>query len=454
MMIIALPLIVFVIFNLALRVIVYENTKDDLENAFDMVQVLVKEEYLSSSLENKEDGQEIVKDTLTALVKAIRLANRTQKTELFFIGNNGNYIFPRDFSESEISSELMTDILNKIKENETLHLNETFQESYDKKDYLVNVSSIKTGNTRLRQNTLIIISPLVTSSPLIVKLNVILAVIILLAIVIGSLIAKKISKDIASPIIHASEHAQSISNGQYAVLNLKPNSKEIEILYSSLNHMSRTLKKSEEAQVNYFQNLSHDLRTPLMSIQGYAEGIQEGIFEDSAFAAEIIKTESIRLKNLVDQLLTLSKLENSYSKLKDEAFVVKEIIDEIVMRHYGLCQNKTITINAPDHLQLKMDLSIFDKILSNVLSNAIKYAKHIVVIDVVEINHQVQITIQDDGPGIEGDTDEIFKRFYKGKDGNFGLGLAIVATAMDLIGGQVRCENYNKGAMFILTFNK
>lgn len=452
-MIIALPLIVFIVFNVALRYIVYENTRDDLESAFEMVQLLVKDELSSNTETRREDSQETLKNSLTALNRAIRITNRTQDTEIFFISSNNQYIVPRDTSDSKIDINLIDSI---IEQKDSIDFNKTFEQTYKGQEYMVNVSTIKTTLTRFNQNMLIVVSPIKSSNTLIVQLNIMLGIIIIIAIIISSVIAKKISKDIAKPIIQASIYAQTISSGQYTTLTTPPNSKEIETLYDSLNDMSKILKQSNEAQISYFQNLSHDLRTPLMSIQGYAEGIKSGIFEDSTTAAEVIRTESIRLKNLVDQLLTLSKLENSHGKQNIEQFIVKEVIDEIVTRHQGFSQSqkKTITINSPDNLILNMDISIFDKVISNVLSNAIKYADHVVVINVLEINKNIQVTIQDDGPGIsKADAELIFDRFHKGEGGNFGLGLAIVATAMDLIGGSVQWENHNNGAMFILQFN-
>jgi signal transduction histidine kinase len=440
------------VFNLALSYLLYENTQEDLESALNMVQVLIREEFSSKSQEIDRNNQDVLRSTIESLNKTIRLANKTQNTEIFFIANNGRSVFPKDLSDSLVDKNLLDQL---IENREDLEFNTTFERTYNKKTYLINVSKIKTAYSKLNQNILLIISPLDTSNKLLSQLNIILLAIILLAIILATIIARIISKGIARPIIQASNHAKVIAEGKYLQLDIPKSSREIETLYQSLNHMSRALEKSSEEQQNYFQNLSHDLRTPLMSIQGYAEGIQAGIFDDSQQAASIIQSESIRLKNLVDQLLTLSKLDNNHKKVISEKFIIKEALDEIVTRYKGLSQSqkKTITINAPDHLIMNTDLSVFDKIISNILSNAIKYADHIVVINVLEMTENIQITIQDDGPGIDENLD-LFKRFSKGKSGNFGLGLAIVASAMTIIHGEVSWENSHKGAIFTLTFEK
>lgn len=450
-MIILLPLLVFVMFNIVLAYVFYEDTKEGLETTFDMVQVLIKDELTTISV--REGNQDKLKASLESLSKAIRLTSRSQETDIFFMAQNGNYVFPRDFSGAAISRE---DLQEMYDDRSTVTSNETLEKTIDKKDYLINISSLRLGNTRLKQGVLVMVSPIKTDKALMVQLNVLMLAIVIGAILLAVLMAKRVSKGIAKPIIKASNHAKIIAQGHHQTLELTSNVKEIQTLYTSLNHMSHTLQETKIAQVHYFQNLSHDLRTPLMSIQGYAEGIQAGIFQDSASAAAIIQHESLRLKNLVDQLLTLSKLDSSQGKSQAEKFVVKEMLDEIVTRYRGLSQqeNKTLTLNSPDDLILNIDPGLFDKVISNLISNALKYAKHMVVIHVLSLDTGLEITIQDDGPGIDTQAmQDIFQRFHKGKDGNFGLGLAIVASAMDKLGGQVTWKNHSQGALFTLKFD-
>jgi signal transduction histidine kinase len=116
---------------------------------------------------------------------------------------------------------------------------------------------------------------------------------------------------------------------------------------------------------------------------------------------------------------------------------------------------KKIILNCDKALQLKSNEELLEKILGNIISNAIQYARTHVVIDVMQTESETQIRIQDDGPGIpETQLPHVFDRFYKGNNGNFGLGLAIAATATTLIGGKLTAENHSNGAAFVMVLNR
>ncbi|MCK8060381.1 MULTISPECIES: cell wall metabolism sensor histidine kinase WalK [unclassified Fusibacter] len=455
MMIVIMPLLVFIVFNFALRSYFYRNTLNDLKQSFTTVQVLVREEVATRLPQTTtQPTLEQVRSTLTSLNHAIRLAKRTQNTEILFTNSNEKLIFPKDFSETDLSEDLIADLVSKAGPQS---LNVTQKIDYDGRTYLVAYSELKVLSSRASQNYLILVAPLIQNDSMLRQINLILIGIILVAVAIGSLVANKVSGDITKPIRAAALHATEISKGKYDLISSDPKSKEMSVLYNSLNDMSSVIQQSEQARIYYFQNLSHDLRTPLMSIQGYAEGISSGVFEDTAQAAAIIASESIRLKLLVDQLLTLSRLESGAQKLHLEKVDIKELLDQYAQRVQGITkqQNKMVTLNCPDDCYLLLDEELFEKAITNLLSNAVKYAQKIIVIDVTNRDTSVVIQIQDDGPGLNPETiPHLFDRFYKGDQGNFGLGLAIVATAVQLLGGRVTAENHKKGALFTVTLNR
>jgi len=451
--IICLPLLVFIIYNVAIHYQSVEWTKTDLTQTLETMQVLIKEELMDMNVNPRENYQEALGQTLTAFNRAMRMTSKTQGTEIFFVSSNGKFVFPKDTSDYQVDLEAINALLD---QKDDLPLDQAFQHEIKDQTYLVQMSQVKVPSLRQQDSTFIVLAPLNQGTPFSDQLTLILAAIISAAILLASIVARRISKGLAKPIQVASDYAGSIASGQYQTIQSPSKTKEIVHLYDSLNQMSDHLKEAQEAQVSYFQNVSHDLRTPLMSIQGYAEGIQAGIFEDVHQAAGIIRDESLRLKNFVDQLLTLSKLEHSYQHQDKESFNIKDIMDTIVMRYQGFSQSQNITIsmNAPEDYTLYMDLSLFDKIISNILSNAIKYADHIVIIDVVKIEKKTRITIQDDGPGISKEDDQkLLERFHKGNQGNFGLGLAIVDSALKLVGGKITWKNHDQGALFILEFD-
>ena len=211
---------------------------------------------------------------------------------------------------------------------------------------------------------------------------------------------------------------------------------------------SRHLKLKEQSKIDFIQNLSHDLRTPLMSIQGYAEGIISGVFEEATVPAKIIANESIRLKKLVEQMITLSKLDNLEQVPTMESIEIFYFLNQMVERFEGFANKEAVTLEVICEKSAKFmaDEELLDQAVSNILSNAIKYAK-----SKVRITYNAQmITISDDGPGIPLEMQkDIFNRHQKGSHGDFGLGLAIAKSAVHLMGMQIEVEN-NSGAVFTI----
>jgi signal transduction histidine kinase len=216
--------------------------------------------------------------------------------------------------------------------------------------------------------------------------------------------------------------------------------------------MSAQLENSDKTQKTFLQNASHELKTPLMSIGGYAEGIAQGVLPDTKSAAQIIGAESSRLATLVDELLTLSRIENrTYSK-ELVRVNLSDILKEYVQRLGGLAakQRRRLTLNLPDTaVFVAADDTLLSQSVMNVVSNCLRYAKATVGIELVCQKKSAVIRITDDGDGIaQADLPHIFERFYKGKQGSFGLGLAIAKSAVFSMGGDIRAYNSDAGAVF------
>lgn len=165
-----------------------------------------------------------------------------------------------------------------------------------------------------------------------------------------------------------------------------------------------------------------------------------------------IGKESMRLGTLVEELLTLSRIESqAYTK---ELFSVNlcDILKEYVQRLGGLAakQQRQLTLTLPDtSLAVQADDTLLSQAVMNIVSNCIRYAKTAVHIELLPVESNAVIRISDDGHGIpETDLPHIFERFYKGKGGHSGLGLAIAKSAVEFMGGSVRAYNGKIGAVF------
>ena len=212
----------------------------------------------------------------------------------------------------------------------------------------------------------------------------------------------------------------------------------------------RDIEKEAERQQTFFQNASHELKTPLMAIQGYAEGIQAGV-TDTGSAAEVILEESDRMTELVDELLDISKIDMGRQQLTLSEMDIRELLYDSI-RAVEPTAGGGIAI-VPDFPETPVIVNCDDtrlrRAITNILSNGIRYARSELRLTCRTDKRHVTIRIQDDGDGIaEEDLPHIFDRFYMGKSGKSGIGLALTKEIIHLHKGTIRAYNGDSGAVF------
>lgn len=230
------------------------------------------------------------------------------------------------------------------------------------------------------------------------------------------------------------------------------NNNELDTIGLAFNEMADTLtkniqelKETDEFRKELISNISHDLRTPIASIQGYAETL---ILKKNTIEAseqfrylQVIYTSCDKLKKLVSELFELSKLQTNQVKLNPEPFSITELVSDIANKYRIITQKKGVSINTfmPKELpMIEADILLIDRVLQNLIDNAIKFCKEgdYINIDIrQDVPGKVKISIADSGEGIEHDElPYIFERYYKGKkySESTGLGLAIVKKIIDL----------------------
>ena len=216
----------------------------------------------------------------------------------------------------------------------------------------------------------------------------------------------------------------------------------------------RNIEKEAERQQTFFQNASHELKTPLMAIQGYAEGIQAGVM-DTGSAAEVILKESDRMTELVDELLDISKIDMGRQRLTLSEMDIRELLYDSIRAVEPTAAAGGITI-VPDFPETPVMVSCDDtrlrRAVTNILSNGVRYARSELRLTCRADKRHVTIRIQDDGDGIaEEDLPHIFDRFYMGKSGKSGIGLALTKEIIHLHKGTIRAYNGDGGAVFEIT---
>lgn len=215
--------------------------------------------------------------------------------------------------------------------------------------------------------------------------------------------------------------------------------------------VGKSVETAQEIRQSFFQNASHELKTPLMAIQGYAEGIQTEVL-DAKKSAEIILEESDRMTALVEQLLSLSKIDSAQSIPKLSPYDVREIVDDTVISLAPVFARNGIELHVmkeDSRLIANCDENQLRKAFTNLLSNALRHAESFVKFSCKAESGKIIIVVSDDGGGInEEDLPRVFERFYTGRKGNTGIGLALTKEIIKLHGGEITALNDEKGAVF------
>lgn len=247
-----------------------------------------------------------------------------------------------------------------------------------------------------------------------------------------------ISKKFTKPLIDMNEVASNIAKGDFSQNAIINGRDEISQLGKSLNHMALQIENLEELRKDLIANASHELKTPLTTIQNFIQGILDGVIEPNESEAylNIALDETKRLGNLVAELIELSSFEKKIAVLDKSSTNITQLVNEIILQMGFHFQKKNIKIYSEkqDNIIACVDQERFRQVIINVLDNAIRYTPdngQIIISLSQETDQGFVLKIRDNGYGIqEKDLPYIFERFFKGdrsrqKTSGFGLGLTI-----------------------------
>ncbi len=275
---------------------------------------------------------------------------------------------------------------------------------------------------------------------------------VLCAVCVAVGLAVLVNSFFLKPIAILSESMQKVSGGDFSI-RLKKSSKikEIRELNSSFNSMTEDLGSTEMLQSDFVSNVSHEIKTPLNAIEGYATLLQDGecTSEERERYTEKILFNTRRLSELVGNVLIISKLESGTVDINEESFRLDEQIRQSVMLLEPAWTEKEIDFDIElDEVTYAGDRGLLLHVWNNLIGNAVKFSPKggLVVIRLTESSGEVLFTVEDRGPGI-GDMAKkhIFDKFYQEdsshkQEGN-GLGLALVKRIVDMSGGSIEAEN-------------
>jgi signal transduction histidine kinase len=278
-----------------------------------------------------------------------------------------------------------------------------------------------------------------------------------IAIIFGNYIAKNISLSMLK-VIKLTEY---IAKGFYNK-RLTDNNDIIEIkrLSASVNELANTLEKQDKLKKRLTQDIAHELRTPLATLQSHMEAMIDGIWKADKERLISCQDEIIRLKGLVGELEKLAKYEGSSLVLKYVEFDIYDLVKNII-KHYDIeFKNKSLKVNLTGYkTKVIADKNKINQVVLNILSNSIKYTNEFgnININIVNKNGSIELIFIDDGIGIpKEDLPYIFERFYRVDksrsrlNGGYGIGLTIVKTIIEAHNGKISVERLKVGTKIFI----
>lgn len=303
------------------------------------------------------------------------------------------------------------------------------------------------------------------------------------AIVISAIIIYLFSRKVTKPVMELADISKRMTALDFDAKFESKGENEIDVLGEHMNQLSEALEKTiselktannelrrdiehkekiDEMRKEFLANVSHELKTPLALIQGYAEGLKDGINEDAEsreFYCEVIVDEAQKMNQMVKKLLTLNEVEFGQENVSMERFDVAELIEGLAQSCSLLVEQKggELRTKVSGPLYVWSDELKIEEVLTNYISNACNHleGEKIVEIKAVPKDDKVRISVFNTGKQIpEEDMERIWEKFYKvdkahtREYGGSGIGLSIVKALMDSVNGTYGVKNYTNGVEF------
>ena len=298
-----------------------------------------------------------------------------------------------------------------------------------------------------------------------------LIVVTIIVLILSFVIAYFISNYISSPIVKMNKSAKELAKGNFDV-KFKNDSKinELDELAETLNYTSSELSKTDEYRRDLMANVSHDLKTPLTMIKAYAEmsvDLHDNNKDKRHEDMKVITEEVDRLTTLVNDILSLSKMQSNIDNLEVEDFNIVELCNDIIGRYGVLKETEDYVFKFKSNAKkiiVNADKKKIEQVIYNLVNNAINYTgdDKTVKINVFEKDFGVLVQIIDSGKGIkESDIPYIWDRYYKNKKKHkrnlvgTGLGLSIVKNVLELHDYEYGVDStLGKGSCFYFIIKK
>ena len=273
------------------------------------------------------------------------------------------------------------------------------------------------------------------------------------AVVVSIVLSSRVSR----PIARLAVASRRIANGRYAERVAVTSQDEIGDLADSFNRMAESLESTERRRLHLVGDVAHELRTPLATVEGYLEALQDGVIMPSGETWDLLRTETARLSRLVNDLQELWRAEARQLPVSMASVDVRQVLGGLAHRFRAQALERSVEIRmdvAPDVTDVRADPERLAQVLDNLVSNALRYAPGAsrVILAARATADGVQLAVSDEGPGLtEDQRNRVFERFYRVDPsrsralGGSGIGLAIARALVDAMGGRIWAESEGPG---------
>ena len=408
---------------------------------------------------------------------------------IMVIASDGKVLLSSQNEASMMRNQLFNSLLDVEGKSKVLASTDQYSvkrqmDMFSNQEYIFLVGSLQDGNT-------ILIRSAVDSMRDSAKLsNRFLLVVGLVGIALGFVISELLAGHITKPVVELTKLSQKMAaldfNAKYIP---REHGNEVDVLGEQMNMLSNTLEEtigdlkdanaslqrdlqlreqSEKMRKEFLSNVSHELKTPLALIQGYAEGLQEGVTDDPesrAYYCEVISDEAKKMNQMVQQLLTLNQLEFGDGEFAMERIEIVAMIRSVMQTSGILLENAGVKANyvGPQSCYVWADPFWVEQVFSNYFTNAIHHCEgeKRIEVSLVEQEKDVRIRVFNTGNCIpEESLPRLWEKFYKvdkartREYGGSGIGLSVVKDIIEGFGKSYGVENCENGVIFWFELDK
>lgn len=274
-----------------------------------------------------------------------------------------------------------------------------------------------------------------------------------IGVVTATIVALAVAARIARPVGTMAHAARRVAGGHYAERVPAVDPAELGELARSFNAMAASLEDTERRRLQLVGDVAHELRTPLTTLDGYLEGLEDGVIAPTDETWQLLRSETDRLAGLVDDLTELWRAESHQLSLKVEPVDLQAIASDVARRYAPTAGQKDVSIEVAGNAMAFADRNRVTQIVANYLSNAVRHAPERSTVKVaVRQGEEAIISVSDAGPGLTADQCQaVFLRFYRVDParsraaGGSGIGLAIVTALAQAMGGRAWAESAGPG---------